>query len=161
MQHHYAAYSLKATEGTLGKSSNNPAEQNHASIVHWVGEKLYEEPAYEIKQLLGRQRTLEDKRNGEKAEYHFKVQVLKSTNEELLADPQLTEAISLLDEKSYERWKEQRAEAVHYSVSVDENGNRSFIRTGKEHSPRTLIDGARCNCSFRVQYLMQWAVRLC
>ena len=35
----YAEYSLDRTEGTLGKVSNNRAEWNHSSIVHWVGEK--------------------------------------------------------------------------------------------------------------------------
>ena len=43
-QLHYIKYILDQTEGTLGKVSNNPAEQNHASIVYWVGEKLYQEP---------------------------------------------------------------------------------------------------------------------
>jgi hypothetical protein len=37
-QLHYASYSLACTKGTLGKVSNNPAEQNHSSIVYWVGE---------------------------------------------------------------------------------------------------------------------------
>ena len=55
-QQHYAKYSLDLAEGALSKVNNNPAEQNHSSIVHWVGEKLYEEPGYEIKQLLGRQK---------------------------------------------------------------------------------------------------------
>jgi hypothetical protein len=72
-QLHYASYSLAHKEGTLGKVSNNPAKQNHSSIVHWVGEKLYKEPGYEIKEILGCQQQLEDKQNEEKASNHFAI----------------------------------------------------------------------------------------
>jgi len=65
-QQHYASYSLAKAEGALDKVSNNPAEQNHSSIVHWCGTKLYNDPAYEVKVLLDRQQVLSDKRNQEK-----------------------------------------------------------------------------------------------
>ena len=99
---HYAKFSLESSEGTLGKVSNNPAEQNHSSIVYWVGEKLYEEPGFEIKKLLGRQSTLEDKRNGEKSDYYFDIQAERATNQELLADDQLSKAKMLLDKNSFQ-----------------------------------------------------------
>ncbi len=49
---HFAYYIVKNLEGTCGKVSNNPAEQNHASVVSFVGDTLYKDPAYEIKTLL-------------------------------------------------------------------------------------------------------------
>ena len=79
-QQHYASYSLAKAEGALDKVSNNPAEQNHSSIVHWCGTKLYDDPAYEVKVLLDRQQVLSDKRNQEKSRYHFAIQTALATD---------------------------------------------------------------------------------
>ena len=49
LKEHYAKYILDVTLGTLGKISNNPAEQNYSSIVAHLGGALYEEPGSEIK----------------------------------------------------------------------------------------------------------------
>ncbi len=46
---HFAKYILDDTVATCGKVSNNPAEQNHASVVAFAGGTLYEDPSFEIK----------------------------------------------------------------------------------------------------------------
>ncbi len=51
-RNHYARYVLDDTVGTCGKMSNNPAEQNHVSVVAFAGGTLYEDLAFEIKNLL-------------------------------------------------------------------------------------------------------------
>lgn len=52
---------LESTERTCGKESNNPAEQNFASVVAFIDGTLYEDPAHEIKKLLAGQSMLEKK----------------------------------------------------------------------------------------------------
>ena len=118
---HYAKYVLEATEGTLGKVSNNPAEQNHSSIVHWVGAKLYEEPGYEIKQLLGRQKELEKKRSQEKGEYFFQIKFEISVRPQFTADIELKRAKTLLDKKSFAMWHEEKTLSINYILAVDES----------------------------------------
>ena len=150
-----AKHSLDRTEGTLGKVSNNPAEHNHSSIVHWVGEKLYQEPGYEIKQLLGHQSILEGKRNGGKSTHYFQIEFEKSRSPELQKDSQLREAYARLDVKSYDIWRREKMEAEHYSVSVDEAGSRYFVRQSYESSPLTVPKGERCNCTTQLPFLIQ------
>ena len=158
---HYAKFSLERSEGTLGKVSNNPAEQNHSSIVYWVGEKLYDEPGFEIKKLLGRQKTLEDKRNGEKGDYYFEIQAERATNKELLADEQLSKAKLLLDKKSFQLWSDEKKQSTEYTCTTAPSGCRKFVCRGYEHSPRIVPVGARCTCKIRVMYLMQCRHEIC
>ena len=154
-QQHYASYSLAKAEGALDKVSNNPAEQNHSSIVHWCGTKLYNDPAYEVKVLLDRQQVLSDKRNQEKSRYHFAIQTALATDASLKNDTDLAIAKKCLDRDSFERFAEEKKQSVNYSFTIHSNGDREFIRRGYEHSPRVVPFGKRCNCDVRVQFLQQ------
>ena len=138
-QQHYASYSLAKAEGALDKVSNNPAEQNHSSIVHWCGTKLYDDPAYEVKVLLDRQQVLSDKRNQEKSRYHFAIQTALATDASLKNDTDLAIAKKCLDRDSFERFAEEKKQSVNYSFTIHSNGDREFIRRGYEHSPRVVI----------------------
>jgi hypothetical protein len=154
-QLHYAAYSLAITEGALGKVSNNSAEQNHSSIVHWCGTKLYDDPAYEVKVLLDRQLVLLDKRNQEKGRYYFAIQTALVTDAFLKNDSDLAMAKRCLDRDSFERFAEEKKQSVNYTVTIKSNGDREFIRKGYNHSPRVVPFGRRCSCDVRVQFLQQ------
>jgi hypothetical protein len=154
-QQHYASYSLAKAEGALDKVSNNPAEQNHSSIVHWCGKGLYDSPAKEVKVLLDRQQVLIDKRNQEKSRYHFAIQTALATDASLINDPHLATAKKCLDRDSFERFAEEKKQSVNYSFTIQSNGDRVFIRKGYEHSPRVVPFGKRCNCDVRVQFLQQ------
>ncbi len=72
-QENFAWYILNNTEGTSSNDSDNPAEQNPASLVAYASGTLYKDPLFKIKTLLGHQRMLEDKRNHEKFEYQLQV----------------------------------------------------------------------------------------
>ena len=126
-QQHYASYSLAKAEGALDKVSNNPAEQNHSSKVHWCGTKLYDDHAYEVKVLLDRQQVLSDKRNQEKSRYHFAIQTALATDASLKNDTNLAIAKKCLDRDSFERFAEEKKQSVNYSFTIHSNGNRELI----------------------------------
>ena len=144
---HDTKYVLEATGGTLGKVSNNPAEQNHANIVHWVGTKLYEEPGYEIKQLLGRQSELKKKHNKEKRYYYFQIQFEITVHPHFTADNELGRANELLDKKYVVLWHEEKVLSVNDIIAVNEsNGDRSFTHRNAPLSQHMVPHGNRCNC---------------
>ena len=104
---HYAKYLLATYPGTCGKTSNNPAEQNHSSIVAHLGGALYEEPASKIKKLLTRQRNLESVRNQEKAEYMFRIPAEISKCPQLRTSFELQKAKNSVDRLSYNLWHQE------------------------------------------------------
>ena len=153
---HYAKNLLESYPGTCGKTSNNPAEQNHSSIVAHLGGALYEEPASEIKLLLGRQRDHEDKRQQEKSRYLFGFPAEISLCQQLRSDCNLRSAREKLDKRSFELWKVEYVAAENYSCEVDiSSGSRTFTHNLYHNSPRVLGRQERCSCATRVQHLMQ------
>ncbi len=116
-RNHFAKYVLDDTLGTCGKVSNNPAEQNHASVVAVAGGTLYEDPAFEIKSLLSQQRMLEKKRNQEKAEYQLRIGIELANQ-----DPHdnISQAMKKLDKKPFNLWREEYDLSLHYTVEQND-----------------------------------------
>lgn len=152
----YAKYLLMTYEGTCGKTSNNPAEQNHSSIIAHLGGKLYEDPAYEISLLLGRQAEHEKKRNQERSKYYFSIPFEISKSAEINNSPALKTAKQKLEPKSFELWQEEFRSSRCYTCTVDaDTGSRTFTHFQHLNSPRVLCKGERCFCPTRRQYLIQ------
>lgn len=153
---HYAKYILDTYPGTCGKISNNPAEQNHSSIVAHLGGAMYEEPSVEIMRLIARQRDSEKKRNQEKSAYFFSLPVEIDRSEELRSDPFRREAKEKLDKRSSELWNSEYTLSFNYTCSVDHlTGQRTFTNMMYPNSPRVLEKGERCTCTVCVQNLIQ------
>lgn len=153
---HYAKFVLDTMEGTCGKRSNNPAEQNHASIVAHLGGALYESPTREIILLLTRQRDHETLRQQEKSRYSFEIPAEIAMSPELLANAELRRAKETLEKKSFELWKEQYHLSKCYCVTIHPTtADRSFVHHMYPTSRRDVPADERCNCAFRIQHLMQ------
>jgi hypothetical protein len=144
------------TPGTLGKISNNPAEQNHSSIVAHLGGALYEEPGSEIKKLLVRQRNLETQRQQQKSKYKYMMPAEIQNDPIINSDPELKKVKHTLDRKSFHMWRDEYFLSDKYCVEIDRDHN-CRIFTHKEHpnSPRIVSASERCNCSIRKQYFIQ------
>jgi len=116
----------------------------------------YEEPGYDIKQLLGRQRELEKKRNQEKGEYFFQIKFEISVRPQFAADAELKRAKTLLDKKSFAMWHEEKTLSINNILAVDEsNGDRFFTHRNAPLSQRIVPSGSRCNYPLRVKHPMQ------
>ena len=152
----YAKYMLLTYEGTCGKTSNNPAEQNHSSIIAHLGGALYEDPAFEIKALLGRQAEHEKKRNQERSRHYFSIptEIMKSS--EIQNTPALKAAKQTLEADSFDLWQTEFNNSSCYTCVVDPTtGSRTFTHFQHPNSPRVLCKDQRCSCSTRVQHLTQ------
>jgi len=153
---HFAYYIVKNLEGTCGKVSNNPAEQNHASVVSFVGDTLYKDPAYEIKTLLAQQRMLEKKRLTNKSSYQLRVSIEVASLTKDGVDDNVVEALKTLEKKSFELWKQEHDVLSKYDVELDDNlGSRIFSHKDYPDTPRFVPYGERCSCAIRKQYLLQ------
>jgi len=153
---HFAYYIVKNSEGTCGKVSNNPAEQNHASVVSFVGDTLYKDPAYEIKTLLAQQRMLEKKRLTNKSSYQLRVSIEVASLTKDGVDDNVVEALKTLEKKSFELWKQEHDVLSKYDVELDDNlGSRIFSHKDYPDTPRFVPYGERCSCAIRKQYLLQ------
>lgn len=147
---------IQSYRGTCDKLSSNPAEQNHSSIISHIGGALYEDPAFEIKLLLGRQREHEKKRNQEKAQYLFAIPSDILNCQELQDTPCLKEAKQKLDKNAFQQWKDEYNSSPDYTCQVcPETGSRTFINRLYPTSPRVLEAGARCSCRVCKQFLTQ------
>ena len=152
----YAKYLLMTYEGTCGKTSNNPAEQNHSSIIAHLGGKLYEDPSYEIKLLLGRQSEHEKKRNQERTQYAFMIPAEISKSAEIKNTPALKTAKQKLEVESFKQWQNEYHNSRNYKCDIDPTtGSRTFTHCQHPNSPRVLCKNERCSCATRVQYLTQ------
>ena len=143
----YAKYLLNTYGGTCGKTSNNPAEQNHSSIIAHLGGALYEDPSYEIKRLLDRQREHEKKRIQEKSRQYYSIQSEIGLSAEIRNTPALKSAKEKLEAKSFEQWQEEFHSSQCYTCKVDtDTGSRTFTHFQYPNSPRVLSKGERCSC---------------
>ncbi len=124
---HFAYYIVKNLEGTCGKVCNNPAEQNQASVVSFVGDTLYEDTAYEIKTLLAWQCMLEKKRLTNKSNYQLQVGIEVASLTKDGVDDNVIEALKTLEKKSIELWKQENDVSSKYDVELDDKlGSRIF-----------------------------------
>ena len=153
---YYAKYLIQSYLGTCGKTSSNPAEQNHWSIVSHIGGALYEDPSSEVRLLLGRQRDHEKKRNQEKAKYHFSIPADISRSKRLRDTPCLKAAKQKLDKKPFLQWQDEYDNSRNYTCQVcSDTGSRTFTHSLYPNAKRVLEAGARCSCSIRMQFLTQ------
>ena len=131
-------------EGTCGKTSNNPAEQNHSSIIAHLGCKLYEDPSYEIKLLLGRQSEHEKKRNQERTQYAFMIPAEISKSAEIKNTPALKTAKQKLEVESFKQWQNEYHNSRNYKCDIDPTtGSRTFTHCQHPNSPRVLCKNER------------------
>ncbi len=66
---HFVKYALDSAEGTCGKISNNPAEQNHSNIIAHFGSGQYDDLAEDAKRHIVCHQNQEIARNQEKNIY--------------------------------------------------------------------------------------------
>ena len=156
LKKHYAKYILDDTLGTCGKISNNPAEQNHSSIISHLGGALYEEPGSEIKKLIIRQRDLENNRQQEKSHYQFMIPAEIEQDKIIKRDHELKTAKNTLERKSFDMWRGEYTSSKTYSIEINPyNGSRTFTNIAHPDSPRIVPANERCNCSMRKQHFLQ------
>ncbi len=112
---------VKKSEETCGRVSNNPAEQNHASDVSFVGETLYEDSAFEIKTLLACQCMLEKKRLVYKSLHQLQIGIKVASLIKHSINNNVVEATKTLEKKSYNLWKEQHELSSNVNIELDED----------------------------------------
>ena len=162
----FAGHVVKSARGALGKVSDNPAEQNHSSIVQQIGGALYEDPARELERLLVRHRNLVSNRNQEKAAHHLYLVAQKQKDDKMIASLsddvakaaaiELSKARQELDKKPFDRWKAEQIAAQSYQVERDEaTGNVTVSHVSFPSKKRTILFGQRCECRECVQHLAQ------
>ncbi len=124
---HFAYYIVKNSNGMCGKVSNNPTEQNCASVVSFVGETIYVDPAFQIKTLLACQHMLEKKRLVYKSSQQLSLGIAVALLMKEDIDNNVVEATKTV-EKSYNPWKQQHELSSSYNVELDKDHQMRIFR---------------------------------
>jgi hypothetical protein len=146
----FAHYFVKTIPGNLRKSSSQPAESNHASIVARVSSASNQDIVQHIKALFDRQLELINLHEQEDAKYE-KLSRHKAYETE---DSSEAEAINTLSKWGYEEyWLDVAQEGTNYSHSVLPSGASRVHRKGTPDDSARIIDpGERCKCDRYLEF---------
>ena len=138
-QKKFASFHVRSIVGNLGKLGSSHAEQNHSSIVAFLGkERTNLNLVDQMGCLLQRQN---EKERGFKSSDRKYLRVVQFKHQDDAYHPAL-----FLSQKSYEnRWLPQYLDSNHYTVSSNDNGSFTVKRNGKQ-AHRILQPSIRCSC---------------
>jgi hypothetical protein len=144
----FAQFYVKRIPGNLGKSSSQPAESNHSSVVAHLGPGSTQDIVMQITDLYSRQKRLADAHATEDAKYEkqSRLEARQANNESE------EEALCALSKWGYnDYWKPLAHLAVDYTHERLENGDRIKRNGMPLESARFIPDGERCNCDWRLE----------
>jgi hypothetical protein len=119
---HFASYCIEAMPGTLGRHGSLHAEQNHSSVISYLGPVLYDDSTEEIKNLLGRHAKLCSLHEQQLTKYGFSF-AAECTRDPYTTNPALMEAKLSLQEWGYELFEaEYVASKKYHKLSSCESG---------------------------------------
>jgi hypothetical protein len=144
----FACYYIKRVPGNLGKTSSQPAEANHYSMVSHLGPELMQDMVVEIKGLLSRQQELKDQHSAADAKYKL---LSDQKAHQLDAEGRILEAnaVHSLSKWGYEDyWLIPCQESIHYKMLPDEGEEYDCIhRIGMPIELQCLLPkNGHCNC---------------
>jgi hypothetical protein len=144
----FAQFYVKCIPGNLGKSSSQPAESNHSSVIAHLGPGSTQDMVLQITDLYTRQKRLAEAHATEDAKYEkqSRLDAHKADNESE------AEALCTLSKWGYnEYWKPLADLAVDYTHERLENGD-SIRKIGMrvQESAHFIPNGERCNCHWRL-----------
>jgi hypothetical protein len=147
----FAHYFVKRIPGNLRKSSSQPAESNHASIVARVSAGSNQDIVQHVKALFDRQLELINLHQQDDAKYQ-KLSRLKA--HEMKDNPSEAEAIETLSNFGYkEYWLLVVEASKEYSHLVLPSGASRLHRNGtRDDSARIIEPGKRCECDHYLQF---------
>ncbi|MGH7974652.1 MAG: hypothetical protein ACREBR_03935, partial [bacterium] len=155
-RHHFAAYAINTTRGTLMLKGSSIAEANHSSYVRRVSQASTDDLAVVCKSLLQPQLDI----NVEKHEAISKY-AMQAKHEAIVlskaGDIEASKAVLKLSLLGYKRWCEEREESINYTVVCNGNalGTTTISRIGSSALGRIIQKGGRCNCIASVSEMIQ------
>ena len=151
---HLIAYVIDSINGTCCKRGSTHAEQNHSSIVSFIGKEYTGELEELLKFLLQRQDLLNLRLNKELSVANSHMLLTHERLTKMKENQILIDASKHLTKLSYDRFVLAYIQSKEYAV--EETDNNSFIvyrKSTQRASPRKFSTfQTRCNCRFAVSF---------
>ena len=123
-RNHFAKYVIDSTIGTRSRNGDTPSEQNHSSVVAWIGEKFAGELDGLLIQLLKRHKSLCLKINAEITKYHLEMITIIHKMKCNKAPDELIQAAEFLCMPAYIHYKSQTLpQSKRYVCETQEDGS--------------------------------------
>lgn len=154
----YAAYTLAMVEGNLDRCGSTPAEQNHASIVSFIGKGASLALPEQITKLLERQQDLARKKSRAQLEYsvhcscyHSTFDTPKDSYADMLAKKHLSEWAYI------NLWLKAQKGAKYLETKQTENGTlvKAIGEIWESNTVILIPKGGRCPCHKRISHQFQ------
>ena len=156
IEHMIAAYSIDSTQGSFQRRGSAPSEQNHWSVVSWIGPNFTGELTQLLMVLLERHShkcTLSNEKlnrlHNERSTMIYKLKNDLPYSEEL-------KSAETLNRRGHDLFLKLVLESQNYVHKKTDDGNHLIYRVGYETSPRIFKSlDERCSCVDRVANMKQ------
>ena len=155
---YYAGYHVRSIDGNLKAKGSVPAEQNHSSVVAWLGKgatwSIMEHKSF----LMQRQQDHAKMRKADEDALHVQCFKFKSQREGQLGVDEVVAKKNLSGYAYREIFQTVRSRAEWLQFFVNDDGSASIWKTGKDPDTCvvTVIEGhQRCNCLDRKSWSHQ------
>ena len=152
----YAHYVIKSTPGTMLQRGSSRSEQNHWSVISFIGKEFTGELEEILKFLLDRQRDKSIEVNlkilKSSSNMRIKYHKLKEQNRH----PILIQASRILNEWGFNKFRYNYELLSQYNLFIDNNGSTVIFKSDQKESPRIfLVNQERCGCNESINVFQQ------